>query len=290
MKYIKYIIATAILFTFSCRDEDKLTLNIDDVPHGIFVTFVMESATINSSDLGNTNISGVFDAPSGNVAKHNIYVKRSYNSGADETDYLLLESISGFPVQWNVTAQELATLFGVDVDQIFGNFFEFDCQAIGTNGDTATYDNLSNNIKLSPEQLQGFQFSGAVVCPSDPALIIGSYSSLSSGESIDPDATNNPSVDFAYTITIAETEVNGEYTISDFSGGLYLNWYAIYGIAGDVPGTIQDVCGSYSYINTFDPFGATVNATVTLNDDGTILIDAINTWGDTWTSTLTKTN
>jgi hypothetical protein len=71
---------------------------------------------------------------------------------------------------------------------------------------------------------------------------------------------------------------------------LYFNWYAIYGITGDAPGTIQDVCGSYSYINTFDPFGATVDATVTLNNDGTISIAAINTWGDTWTTVLTKTN
>ncbi|OFX39322.1 MAG: hypothetical protein A2W95_16940 [Bacteroidetes bacterium GWA2_40_14] len=286
MKLIKYIVIASTVFIYSCRDEDKLNLNIDDIPKGVYVTFEASSTNISSDDLENTSISGIFKAPANNVKQHEIYVKRIYNSGADESAYLFLESITKFPTEWSVDATALSNLFDVEVEELFGNFFEFNCFALGFNNDTASYNNLDDDLKTSPEQLQGFNFTGAIVCPSDPSIIIGTYQSVCSGNF--PDFGDFS--DLTHTVTIFETETDGVYEISDFSFGAYNNFYGEWYGGGDLPGTINDVCGVFFISNTLDPWGEVVSGNFTFNSDNTITVTGGTTYGEVWTAILTKTN
>ena len=286
MKYLKYTLIILVFFACSC--EKKMLLTRDDVPKGIYVTLEMENSNINSEDIDNTPIRGTFNAPSGNVSTHDINVRRIYNAAEDTSEYLFLESINSFPTDWSVNGNELAAIFGVPLEEIFGNFFEFDCEATGTNGETASYENLDDDIVGSAEQLQGFRFTGAVVCPSDPSLIVGTYDCITSGVSTDGGTPTPIAIDIEHVVTISETDREGYYEISDFSIGCYFYWYEVYGIAGDLPGTIQDVCGVYNYVETVGPWGAPQWASVIIHGDGTISIDGVNGWGDTWTSELTK--
>jgi hypothetical protein len=282
-KYITIIVLAASLY--ACKEP--MLIDPADVPRGIFVTLVLDNSNINSADIANTPISGTFDAPAHNVASHAIYVKRIYDRGESESDYLLLESITTFPSEFSVNGNELAALFGVPVEETFGSFYQFNCEATGTNGEVATYENLHSDLVGSPEQLQGFRFRGAVVCPSDPNVIVGTYHSV----------TNSTFPDFAepvegleHTITIAATGDEGFYSISDFSFGTYNYFYAGAGWcpAGDWPGTIQDVCGAFFITNTFDPWGETVYGDFTFNGDGTITVVGGTSYGETWTAVLTK--
>ena len=286
MKIIKYLtIVILVAVAYSC--EEAMLVTPDDVDRGIYVTLVLDNSNINSGDIAGTPITGTFDSPASNVASHAIKVKRIYDQGESESDYVLLETVSEFPYDFSVNGNELAALFGVDVEETFGNFYEFDCEATGANGDVATYDNLHNDILGSPEQLQGFRFSGAVVCPSDPNVIVGTYTSVTS--STFPDFAD-PVEGLEHTITITETDEEGFYTISEFTFGTYDHFYAAVGWCpyGDWPGTIQDVCGTFFLTNTFDFWGEVGYGDFTFNDDGTITVVGGTLYGEVWTAVLTK--
>ena len=127
-----------------------------------------------------------------------------------------------------------------------------------------------------------------MVCPSDPNVIVGTYSSVSDGTFID--FPGEPVSGFEHTITISATEEEGFYSISCFSFGLYDYFFGTAGWipAGDWEGTVQDVCGTFFITNTFDIWGDTIRGEFTFNDDGTITVVGGNTYGDTWTAVLTK--
>ena len=286
MRLFKYItIVVLVALGFSC--ETPMLINPDDVDRGIFVTFEPGNMNINSEDIAGTPITGTFDVRVNNVASHDVYVRRIYDQGESESDYVLVETITTFPYEFSIDGNELAVLFGVPVEEIFGNFFDFNCEATGENGEVATVDNLHPDFLGAPEQLQGFQFQGAVVCPSDPNVIVGTYSSIADGTSPD---FGHEMVGLEYTITITATDEEGFYTISDFSFGDYDFFYGNAGWipAGDWPGTIQDVCGTFFITNTLDFWSASVYGDFTFNDDGTITVVGGTSYGDTWTAVLTK--
>jgi len=119
--------------------------------------------------------------------------------------------------------------------------------------------------------------------------LAGTYSCISNGKSTDdgPTPEENPAIDYNYEITLIEAGSNGVYEISDFSGGLYELWYDIYGINGDTPGTINDVCNSISYTNTKGPFGSSINGGGSVDPlTGIITIDGDNEFGDNWNLVL----
>jgi len=285
MKYLKYTLIFLVFFACSC--ETKMLLTRDDVPRGIYVTLEMENNVIDAADIAGTPITGTFDAPSSNVTSHDITVRRIYNAGGDTSDYIFLESITDFPTDWVVSGDDLANVFGISMDDAYGDFYEFECEATGSDGQIASYENLHDDIIGSAEQLQGFRFTAMYECPSDASLIIGTYDCISNGVSTDGDTPTPVAVDLEHVVTISETDREGFYEISDFSGGCYFYWYEVFGITGDIPGTIQDICGVYQYVETTGPFGAPQWASVLINGDGTIFIDGINGWGDTWTMDMT---
>lgn len=124
-------------------------------------------------------------------------------------------------------------------------------------------------------------------CPSDPSLIVGTYTSVT--DSSFPDF-GTPVVGLVSTVSITDTDEDGLYTISDFTFGTYDHFYAAVGWApeGDWPGTIKDACGVYTLVDTYDPWGEVGYGDFTLNPDGTITCVGGTSYGETWTAVLTK--
>jgi hypothetical protein len=140
-----------------------------------------------------------------------------------------------------------------------------------------------NGVKSSSAQSS---FLSIVACPTE---LSGNYTVLASGKSTDPGPgeDENPISNYEYEVQL--TKVGGNvYKISDFSGGLFTLWYDIYGLSGDYPGFISDLCGSLSYVNTTGPFGSPIAGSGKVNEEtGVIELNGEATsWGDTWTLIL----
>ena len=286
MKLMKYLVITIlVVLAYSC--EEPMLLNPQETPRGIYVTYDAISWNINSEDIEGTPVTGTFDAPANNVASHDVYVKRLYDDGASESDYVFLETITEFPYDFSVNGNELAALFGVPIEETYANFYTFNCEATGTNGQVATYNDLEGELIAYPTQMQGFRFQAAVVCPSDPDVIVGTYTAVTN--STFPDFPD-PVVGLEKTITIDVTGEEGFYSISDFTFGTYDYFYADAGWCpyGDWEGTIQDVCGQFFLTDTYDYWGETGYGDFTFNSDNTITVVGGTSWGETWTAVLTK--
>jgi len=139
-----------------------------------------------------------------------------------------------------------------------------------------------NSSDLSVTDMDEVTFSFTVVCPSDLA---GTYTSTTTGQSTDGCCPNETTL----TNTVTVTGADGAYTVSDFSAGLYLEWYSVYGVTPDtnVSGSISDVCGEVS--GSFgEPFGSTINLTGSVDSGtGVITYTWMNGFGDTGTVILT---
>ena len=286
MKLYRYV-TLLILAAFAWSCETPMLVDPADVERGIYVTFDPINTNINSEDIEGTPVAGTFDVPAANVASHALSVKRIYDDGASESDFVPVETITEFPYSFSIDGNELAALFGVPVEETFSNFYEFRGEATGTNGQLANYSNLHSDLVGSPEQLQGFKIEAAVVCPSDPDVIIGIYTSLTN--STFPDFAD-PVVGLVSEVTISVTDDEGFYSISDFTFGTYDHFYAAVGWCpeGDWPGTIQDVCGNFFMVDTFDPWGEVGSGDFTFNADGTITVVGGTNYGEVWTAVLTK--
>ena len=124
MKLFRYItILVLVSLVYSC--EEPMLVTPDSVPRGVFVTFEMGNSDINSGDIAGTPITGVFDVPVANVESHEVSVKRIYDQGESESDYVLVTTITDFPYDFSIDGFEIADLFGIPVEETFGNFFSF---------------------------------------------------------------------------------------------------------------------------------------------------------------------
>lgn len=113
----------------------------------------------------------------------------------------------------------------------------------------------------------------------------GEYTSVARGTSTDgccPDETTG----FMAEITITDLG-GGSYMLNDFSGGIYLDWYAVYGLTSqdDSPATFtltDPVNGTIVFdAGQTEPFGESVSGTGTWNQcTGEISYHWDNGWGD----------
>lgn len=265
-KLYSLIIALALVFV-ACDDTNENLV----VQRGVAVSPIIESITssfFELSDLDNAFVEFKVTAeyPS-EVAK--VFVKVGHD---DKTS--ILPAYTTIPVTIKLTVAEVASVLGVDVNELeLGDVFSFQLLVENVAGIT-TYSNKVLNA--------------TVACASS---LEGTYSCVANGTSTDPGPApeENPAVDFTSTVTLTATDVNGEYIISDFSGGLDTFWYDIYGLSGDQPGMIKDVCGDLSYINTKGPYGSPISGTGSVDEiTGVITLDGMaDAWGDEWNLVLT---
>jgi len=179
MKHYKFLLLSllsCLLIINSCRDEDTLVLNIDDIPKGIMVTIDITTPVLDVTDLANSSFEATLTAPSNNV---DTYILEAQLISTTTSDWAEVKNITNFPKTYDlsVSANELATAFGIDLaDFLPGDQINFYAYAIGDNGDTATWENLDQDLGTNPGQKQGFTYTTYVSCPFDADESAGTYS------------------------------------------------------------------------------------------------------------------
>lgn len=101
-------------------------------------------------------------------------------------------------------------------------------------------------------------FSSFITCP--PVDISGDYEVISAtGQSTDDCCKAQPTSLKGNTIKVTRKTLSS-FTLSDFSGGLYFEWYDVYGITKpeDSPGEVSFSCNEVNFQNTQEPFGEKV--------------------------------
>ena len=158
------------------------------------------------------------------------------------------------------------------------------CEALGIDinglgiGDTFTFEATSGTAKRTlPVITNCVSTTG-----SEDGVV---YDVVSTGTSTDdccPDETTVMS-------TVTLTGSDGMYAISDWSGGLYFEWYAVYGMTADGSGgDITDVCNAITLTTAEEPFGESLMGSGTVDPDtGVITFSWSNGWGDQGVTTMT---
>jgi hypothetical protein len=267
MKKILFSAITLSLLLTGCfKDEDEIRQAYKEAVMPVITA--IHTSFFDLADIQNAYVEFVVDFE---TPAKSITIEETFN-GYKKT----LGTYTSFPATVKITAAEaVASIPDVTLESLkLGDSFLFDIVAEANNGVKSRSNILVN---------------ASVACKSSLA---GAYDVVANGESTDPGPTpdENPAVNYAYEVTLTETGTNGIYSISDFSGGLYPLWYDIYGLTpNDCGGTIQDICGSISYINTFEPFGSPIEGTGSVDPEtGVITLEGTATaWGDTWILVMT---
>ena len=160
MKKIFIIPFVALLFlSFSCERDQSL----DPRPvltSGTYVKLDITKKRLNFDDISNTSFGGRLTAPGAQVAKYNLYVRRTDGFGSSYGDFKLIRTITSFPVDLNITPQEIATTLGITVADIkFADIYRFYGEAYDLSGRRVDFYSLSQTIQSNQAfYQQAFRF------------------------------------------------------------------------------------------------------------------------------------
>lgn len=243
MKLILKISCVFFIFTafIACNDGFDTTYSTLDIPEkGTVVTYsAVQTGFYDFSDLDNASIG--FSVDAFGEAASSIIVYKSYNKGP------LVKHADINTIPSSITIPFADAINGTTIlkeNVALGDRIVFTFAAVTPSG---TY-NSKNSLTVD------------VSCKSD---IGGNYTAETTGQSTDgccPDP-----VSLTSNVTLVDLG-GGSYTISDFSAGLYFEWYDEYGITegnqkdGTLDGKIIEICSDIS--GTFpEIYGTDVNVT-----------------------------
>lgn len=257
-----------IVLATGCFKEHSEVLPGGENSASIIVTNV-SSGFYNLLDLDNAEVSFSIDAAPNSQEIASVDILGSYNS-VNEADFVTITTVNSLPATITISAAQAASTAGIPVEDI----------AVG---DIFRYKFRINTVSGN-EVLPAASVNASAACPS---ALEGTYSATATGTSTDGCCPGEVTVES--TVTVTRTG-DGVYTINDFSGGLYLEWYAVYGISSpdQSPGTFRDVCGELTIFNTNEPFGTAVTGSGSVDENtGVITYTWTNGYDDTGTVILT---
>lgn len=189
------------------------------------------------------------------------------------SSFQAVQTVSSLPATISISAVDAGNVLGKAASElVLGDVFRFVFRANFTDG-TSALSAASVTIPVS--------------CPSDLA---GTYTASSNATSTDGCCTD-PLEGFESEVVITVIS-DGVYKLSDFSAGVYLEWYDVYGISPttDLSCTIRDVCNQISFDPFNEPFGTAVVVSGGSYDPATstITYSWVNGFDDAGTVSLVK--
>ncbi|GEP49352.1 hypothetical protein FNO01nite_00240 [Flavobacterium noncentrifugens] len=154
-----FLLPLIILFVaFSSCDQDESLDPRPVVVAGQFLRLDITKKRMNFDDINNTSFEGVLSDPSGNVAKYNLYVRKT-NIYGQAGEFVLFKTFTSFPADLKVTPAGLATALDVPLTSlVFGDKFRFYGETFDANNVRVDYYSLSPTVQTAIYLRQAYRF------------------------------------------------------------------------------------------------------------------------------------
>jgi len=294
MNKLLYIVlcCSAILSVISCKDEDRIRIPETMTGANMRIIVDPDHRQINYQTVNMDYFA--FDAYSENTDLSSVEFTITWGT---ETKTLATFHQSDFAdgnVRVELNANDFATIFNNPgfIDGSSGGNFLIKPKVTLNDGRvypgwihlsaTDSISNLATSVIGSSGAEGAFtiQVLTAITCP--PLDISGTYVVESAiGMSTDgccPDESH-----LSGDIVEVTADNATSFSVSDITGGLYFEWYDVYGITGpdDTPGHVGYNCQEVNVINSPEPFGTTFQGSGTYDPvDHRITYSWFNGYGD----------
>jgi hypothetical protein len=302
MKYFNQIILCACLglVIWSCKDDDRIYIPKHLTAVNMRIIVDPDNNQINYQTVETDKF--IFDAYSENDDLQEVVFTATYR---DQTVVIATFGQSDFAdgsVHVELTADDFATAFGVPGFADGSNGGNFAIRPRVKLNDGRVYPdyvylsatdsllNVATSIIGSSPAGGAFTLQVLTAITCSPLDISGNYRVISAvGTSTDGCCPGEVTVSGNIVTLTAVNETT--FRISDFSGGLYFEWYDVFGISGpdDSPGQFVYNCSEVNFSGTTEPFGTGVSGGGPYDPaTGTLTYNWINGFGDQATITLVK--
>ena len=305
MKGLKYLFLclSLLIVAGACEDIEEPFVEFEDLEKGAFARLTDGiNGEFNFFDVANSSINFTvefYDENDGNNVEQYAWTV-AYDDRSDADNDLPAVALRTFgkgdfspndrglpSLTATFTFQEVLDAMGLTRDDINGgDAFILNATITKTDGSTFDANNTGANVIGQNTFNALFQIRQNVVCPSD---LGGTYTATTTGISTDPCCPDEVTLTGEVTL---EDQGSGVYEISDWSAGLYVEWYAApYGITqGNItPKEITDACGLISGSFADGVFnGGEIELTGSVDEaTGVITYTWTSSFGDEATVTLT---
>ena len=295
MKNIFFLFALVIGITLitGCEDEDRI--RIPEPIGGANLRIVLDPAhsLINSTSVATDYVA--WTAYSENKDLNQVELFLHYKSQVHLLGTYTQSDFDDGKVEGQFNGADLAGWFGIPGFADGSRGGNFSIRPRVTLNDGRVYpgfihlsptDSISNlGTGITGNSNTGaftVQRATAILCP--PENISGSYTVISStGTSTDGCCVGETTVSGNTVVVTAVAGSTTNFNFSDFSGGLYFEWYDVYGITSpdDSPGTMQFNCNEVTFVNTTEPFQTAVQGEGLYDaSTGRITYTWLNGYGD----------
>ena len=302
MKINKFSIITALATTLligACADEPLPFETFEELQKGAVSRLLTEDGgafffTDPDNSAFNFTLEYFDEANGANIAANEWFVRHRNNVTGTVSESAMVASVSSFgtnaksglpEASFSFSMNDALSALGLTIADVNGaDDMIFDGFIVMNDGRRFGPDNTGSNLQGNNGFDGRFRFIKSLLCDSD---IGGVYLATTTGTSTDPCCPDETTVE--KEITLTQTG-DGEYTISDWSGGLYFKWYEVYGITTDtdLTQTLIDACGTINIAEFTEPFGESTSGTGSFDfETGVVTYDWTNGYGDTGKVVLT---
>jgi len=287
-----FLCCIALLTTFSCKDEDAIRIPENMTGANMRIIVDPDHRQINYQTVNMDYFA--FDAYSENKDLSTVEFTITWGT---ETKTLAIFHQSDFAdgsVRVELDANDFATIFNNPgfVDGSSGGNFLIKPKVTLNDGRvypgwihlsaTDSISNLATSIIGSSGGEGAFtiQILTAITCP--PLDISGTYL-VESAMGMSTDGCCPEETSISGNIVEVTADNTTAFSVSDITGGLYFEWYDVYGITGpgDTPGHVGYNCQEVNIMNSPEPFGTTFQGSGTYDPVGhRITYSWFNGYGD----------
>ena len=299
MKNISYLLSLVCLIALvtSCKDDEKI--RIPEAQTGANMRIVVENAVIITTSTATDVIQFDLYSENKDLSLVEIFVHYGSQSHLYGT-FNQADFADGTVQDLTFNAADLASWFGVPGFADGSVTGSFQIRPRVTLNDGRVYpsfvhlsatDSISNiGTGISGNQNTGaftLQKTVSITCPLID--ISGTYLVVSSSGQSTDGCCPDPVTVSGNTVAITRTTPN-TFRVSDITGGIYFEWYAIYGITGPdhTPGTLTFNCDAVA-VSGGEPFGTQFSGGGTWDGaTGTLVYTWKNGYDDMSTVTLVR--